>query len=182
MLKKISILWIAFGLIFSSLAFSEEGSSIIHGPFNISWCKNGKFYFEETTNLDYPINFVLECDNIKKVIDKYFIDGANIVNFPNRKVDMTIESVFFQTVQSKRNLFVIVKRTTTHRAERINTNNYDIYVYEYNLQKIISLNSKLMQDANLSGSEGEVGGSEVYFKYKTAAEVKKYINKTYNKK
>ncbi|XKM12768.1 hypothetical protein RCS94_06990 [Orbaceae bacterium ac157xtp] len=180
MFKKISALWIAFGLIFSPLAFCEENSTIIHGPFGINWCKNGKFYFEETNNLDYPINFVLECDNVTRIVDQYASDGANILHFSNRKFDIEIESVFFQKVQSKRNLFIIVKRRTTHKAERINADDYDIYVYEYHPQKIITLNNKLMEDINLNGSEGEVGGEEVYFKYKTDAEVKKYINETYN--
>lgn len=171
------------GLFFSSLVFSQQEISIVQGPFNISWCENGNFYFEETSDLDYPINFVLQCRNSKIIVDKYYIDGANIVYSSNgEKVDMSIESVFFQKIQSKSNLFVIVKRVSTHKAERINTNDYDIYVYEYKPQKIISLNKKMMKDMNLSGSEGEIGGEYIYFKYKTAAEVKKYINQTYNLK
>lgn len=53
-----------------------------------------------------------------------------------------------------------------HRAERINTNDYDIYVYEYKPQKIISLNKKMMKDINLSGCEGEVGGEYIILKIK----------------
>jgi hypothetical protein len=52
MLNKISVLWLAFGLIFSFSAFSEEGATIIYGPFNIFWCKKGAYCY-------WPIKYML---------------------------------------------------------------------------------------------------------------------------
>jgi len=82
MVKRIYILCIIFNLFFSSFVFSQQNDTIIHGPFNISWCNDGQFYFEENTDLEYPINFILECGGDKKIIDQYYVDGANdFINF-----------------------------------------------------------------------------------------------------
>ncbi|WP_392551892.1 hypothetical protein RHO14_10495 [Orbus wheelerorum] len=183
MLKALHILCVVLCLVFSSFVFSQQNDTIIHGPFNISWCDNGKFYFQDTSDLEYPINFILECGSDKKIIDKYYVDGANFVILSNgQKPDMSIESVFLQKIGSKKNLFVIVKRNITHRALGINGDDYRVYAYENASKNIIQLDTHLMTDSNLWGFEGESDGKESHFKYKTAAEVKKYINETYNKK
>jgi len=183
MVKRIYILCIIFNLFFSSFVFSQQNDTIIHGPFNISWCNDGQFYFEENTDLEYPINFILECGGDKKIIDQYYVDGANFITLSNgQKPDMNIESVFFEKVGLKKHLFVIIKRNITHRALGINGDDYRVYAYENDSQNIIQLDKHIMTDSNLWGFEGESDGEESHFKYKTAADVKKYINETYNKK
>ncbi|WP_392562450.1 hypothetical protein RHO12_02925 [Orbus sturtevantii] len=183
MLKILHILCVVSCLLFSTFIFSHQNETIVHGPFNISWCGNGQFYFEETHDLEYPIHFILECGDEKKIIDRYYVDGANFIILSNRqKPDMGIESVFFQEIGSKKHLFVIIKRNITHRALGINGDDYRVYAYENSPKNIIQLDKNIMKDNNLSGFEGESDGEESHFKYKTAAEVKKYIKETYNKK
>ncbi|KFA58289.1 hypothetical protein GAPWKB11_1786 [Gilliamella apicola] len=177
MLKKISILWIAFGLIFSSLAFSEEGSSIIHGPFNISWCINGELVF--TRKNDGSVDFILKyIDDSKlekfQVIDNYEIEGS----------EPQVESLFFNTVLNTRTVFVIISWEINSHGAGTYGKLYQVYAYNKSPNKNNQFikNMTLYHDRKLTGIEGVIDSNISSFKYKTAAEVKKYINKTYNKK
>jgi hypothetical protein len=42
-----------FWVDFSFSAFSEEGATIIYGPFNIFWCKKGAYCY-------WPIKYMLQ--------------------------------------------------------------------------------------------------------------------------
>lgn len=183
-MKKFIILLISltYFIIFPIQA-KESKNHIEHGPFNLSWCHNGQFYFERMTDLDYPINFVLVCGNNKRIIDRYYVEGADLIysSKNEKQINMEVISTFFHKINEEKFLFVMIKRHGTHTGVGINADDYTIYPYKYDREHIIA-SAKDFADNNFFGVEGQLEWKEVHFKYKTADEVKKYLDKTYNNK
>jgi hypothetical protein len=177
MLKKIGVLWLVFGLIFSSLAFSEEGATIIHGPFNISWYKNGELFFTRKDN--GSVDFVL------KYLDDFKLEKFQIIdNYEIEDGEPQVESVFFDKVLKDKTVFVIISWEINSRGVGTYGKLYQVYAYNKsnNKENKFVKNMTLYHDRELTGMEGMSDSTISSFKYKTATEVKKYINKTYNKK
>ncbi|WP_392562452.1 hypothetical protein RHO12_02935 [Orbus sturtevantii] len=176
MLKTLHMLCIVLCLVFSSFVFSQQNDPIMHGPFKTNLYNDGELYFEQTSNFEYPINFVLkyQCDReIKKyIIDRYSHNGG----VPE------IESLFFYKINEVPYVFTIVLWNINHRGIGTYGQYYQVYGYKKNNGNILIKDETIEYDNNLSGIEGSDNGEESHFKYKTAAEVKKYIKETYNKK
>lgn len=107
--------------------------------------------------------------NIKDIVDKYDVNGG----------DPEIVSVFFAKVHNKKYIFTIIKWRDYHAALQMNGYDYQIYAYTINNLGKLRLDKEISNDPNLSGNEGEFDGKDVFFKYKTAAEVKRYLKLKY---
>jgi hypothetical protein len=75
-------------------------------------------------------------------------------------------------------VIVLVSWRQEHRAENISGRLYQVYGYSYRGEKLIP-NSKIIDDQDLSGEDGEFNGEEVHFKYKDAASIKEYLKNKY---
>ncbi|WP_392561734.1 hypothetical protein RHO12_11520 [Orbus sturtevantii] len=177
MLKRLFFLYFIFGLLFfSTTAVSQQNNAIEQGPFSISLVCGGKILFERKD--DDSIDFILKYkddSNFEKIyqIDNYEIEGGN----------PEIESVFFFPVLKNENIFVIVSWEINSRGVGTYGKLYQIYAYtKSNDNSKLIKNITLYDDKNLTGIDGTSDWEESDFKYKTAAEVKKYIKETYNKK
>jgi len=177
MLKKLYFLYFIFCLLlFSTTAISQQNDTIIHGPFETNLYNHGELYFEKTSNFEYPVNFVLKyrCDKgVKKyIIDRYSHNGG----IPE------ISSLFFHKINGISYIFTIVIWNINHRGIGTYGQYYQVYGYKKNNEGILIKDEIFEYDNNLSGIDGSDNGLESHFKYKTATDVKKYINKTYSKK
>jgi len=177
MLRKLYFLYFIFCLLlFSTTAISQQDNTIIQGPFSTNLIRGGELFFERKT--DDSIDFILKYkdgSNLKtQLIDNYEIEGG----------DPEIESVFFFPVLKHKNIFVIVSWEINSRGVGTYGKLYQVYAYTKsndNNAKLIK-NINLYNDQKLTGIDGTSDWEESHFKYKTAADVKKYINETYNKK
>lgn len=184
---------ILIGLFYNISGFAEiSDNQIIQGPFKTSLYPNGKIYFtrkeEDQNTIEqkcYPISFFLE--NVqngvvqKEKIDQYEEDGG----CPE------IKSVFFSNIKNKKYIFVMVVWDSNHAGIGMNGDLYQTYAYTKNDKGILSFDKKISDDKNLSGFEGYdncktdinpegVKDCDVSYKYKTAADIKKYLKQKYH--
>lgn len=187
-MKKL-IFIIFFSLFLSNNIFAQYQDNqklpfIIHGPFATPLYENGKIYFEKTLDENYPINFVLEYfksnEKNKFIIDRYAADGANIIELPEKDIDMEVVSVFFYTIQKEDYIFTLVRRGVIHKGIGLYGDAYKVYAYTKDKDGILKLDEKIANDNNLSGIEGISNWKETHFKYKTVKEIKKYIDKIHS--
>lgn len=89
-------------------------------------------------------------------------------------------SVFFYKIHNKKHIVTIIKWRDYHQALKINGYDYQIYAYSINKLDKLALNKQVSNDPNLSGSDGEYNGKDVFFKYKTASDVKRYLKYKYH--
>lgn len=162
----------AFYNVFASAQVTNN--QIIQGPFKTDLFPRGKIYFQKTSDINRPVNFILEYQqngkDIKDIIDKYDVNGG----------DPEIVSVFFAKVHNKKYIFTIIKWRDYHAALQMNGYDYQIYAYTINNLGKLGLDKRISNDPNLSGNEGEFDGKDVFFKYKTAVEAKHYLKKKYH--
>lgn len=171
------VLCAILGVFFSSLVFSQQDASIVHGPFNISWCSSGELFF--TRKGDGSVDLILKyIDGTKlektQIIDTYYSEGG----------DPQVESIFFDSILNDKNIFVIISWEINSRGAGTYGKLYQVYAYNKSNNKDNKFvkNMTLYHDRKLTGIDGVSDSNISSFKYKTAAEVKKYINETYNLK
>ncbi|WP_271789606.1 hypothetical protein [Commensalibacter communis] len=184
---------VLIGVVYSIIGFAQAmPEKIIQGPFKTALYPNGKIYFtreDEDENAAvqtcHPISFFLEKNqnNLqqKDKIDFYEVDGE----CPE------IKSVFFGNIHNKKYIFVMVIRNSNHPGAGMDGDFYQIYAYTKNKEGILSLDRIISGDGNLSGFDGgrdcksyanPDGNDDCYvnYKYKTAADVKKYLKQKYH--
>lgn len=61
-----------------------------------------------------------------------------------------------------------------HRAENISGTSYQVYAYSIHNDGMVN-NKKISDDPELCGDEGDFSGETLYFKYKHAASIKRYL-------
>lgn len=184
--KLLISFFILTGLFYNNIGFSQTtNNQIIQGPYKTSLYPEGKIYFQKTNDFENPISFIVDYNvdgkNIKYIVDKYSHEGAA----------PEIKSVFFGTIHHKQYIFVMIVWSVNHSGIGMRGNVYQIYAYAKNNKGILSLDKQISNDDNLSGMDGYenckavanpdgVVNCAVSFKYKTAAEVKKYLKQTYH--
>jgi len=164
-MKKIISFFCFLLISFVSIAQSNE---IVQGPFNIDEGKS--IYFKKERNENYPLGLYFDLNGQSRKIDTYETDGAP----PN------VDTVFFEKIKGVKNVIVLVSWHQQHSAEKINGYSYQVYGYKYNGTQLIT-NEDIVNDSALNGLDGEFNGEEVFFKYKDAASIKKYLRSKYGK-
>lgn len=146
--------------------FSFSNTDIVQGPFKITL--SDKVYFQTEADDDYPLALYILSDNKSKRIDTYETEGGK----------PAVQTVFFMTIDGKKNVIVLISWEQLHRAENINGNFFRVYGYVYEKNNLI-VNKKINSDPNLSGQDGDFSGEQLFFKYKNAKAIKEYILKKY---
>lgn len=146
--------------------FSFSNAEIVQGPFNIT--QNDKIYIQTEADDDYPLALYILNHNKSKRIDTYETEGGKPV----------VQTVFFMTIDGKKNVIVLISWEQLHRAENINGKFFRVYGYVYDKNNLI-VNNKINSDPNLSGQDGDFSGEQLFFKYKNAKAIKEYILKKY---
>lgn len=171
---KFFILLGIFFIPLNSHAQENPKVEIIQGPFKTDLFPKGEIYFQKTNNINKPVNFILKYKKnekiIKNTIDQYEVNGG----------DPEIVSVFFDKIYNKKHIFIIIKWRDYHQALKMNGYDYQIYAYSINKLGKLALNQQVSNDPNLSGSDGDYDVKDIVFKYKTAADVKRYLKYKYH--
>lgn len=191
--KALISFFVLIGLFYNISGFAQiSDNQIVQGPFKTSLYPNGKIYFtrkEEGQNTIeqkcYPISFFLE--NVqngaaqKQKIDQYDEEGG----CPE------IKSVFFSNIKNQKYIFVMVVWDSYHAGIGTHGDVYQTYAYTKNDKGMLSLDKAISNDNNLSGFNGEdncktdinpdgVRNCYENYKYKTAADIKKYLKQKYH--
>ncbi|WP_304165683.1 hypothetical protein [Lonsdalea britannica] len=158
MLKIFTV--IALVLTFRCHASTE--SIYVQGPFNI--VQDSRIYIKEENDANRPLGLYFEKKGHAIKIDSYDVNGGS----PN------IETVFFVTLGGVKHVVVLVSWHVMHRAERISGTSYQVYGYSLHDDGMVN-NKEISDDPELCGEEGEFSGESLYFKYKNAASIKRYL-------
>lgn len=182
MKKLITTIYILGCLTYSFTSHAQTvPNEVIQGPFKTDLYPDGKIYFEkenDATNNDpcQTIAFILEYkqdNHIKKEqIDEYSEDGACV----------ELASVFFAKVHNKSYIFVMQKWGHNMPSVDISNDFYTTTAYTKDQDGSLIIDSKMFNDPNLSGTDGYVDDGvrhRLYYKYKTAAAIKKYLKQKY---
>jgi len=157
----------ALGFIFSFIPFSSIAQSeIVQGPFKID--EGGSVYIKREIYVNYPLDLYFKINGKSSKVDDYEVDGDN----PH------LETVFFTKINNKKNVIILISWQQLHAAENINGTSYQVYAYTY-CNRHLTLNAIITNDNNLNGLDGEFNGEELFFKYKNALKIKKYLNSHY---
>jgi len=194
MKQKILIRFLVLiGVVYNTIGFAKAmPEKIIQGPFETALYPNGKIYFTREDDDEnavvqtcHPISFLLEKNQNslqqKEKIDLYEEEGG----CPE------IKSVFFGNIRNKKYILVMVSWDSKHLGAGTDGEFYQTYAYTKNKEGILSLDRIISDDGNLSGFEGgnncksdinPDGDDDCYmkYKYKTAADVKKYLKQKYH--
>ncbi|WP_024549782.1 hypothetical protein [Siccibacter turicensis] len=146
----------------STLASPE----VIQGPFTIDAADT--VFIQRETDKDYPLGLYWQSERGVVRVDTYPVEGD----------EPTVESVFFTTIQNRKNVIVLLSWHQVHRAEGINGYAWQVYGYIYENHTLVS-NSLINNDPQLRGFDGELGGAESVFKYKNAAAIKSRLQQQY---
>lgn len=139
---------------------------MIQGPFIIE--AGYTVFIRREDNKDYPLGLYLKGERGVLRVDTYPAEG----NEP------TVESIFFTTIQNRKNIIVLLSWHQVHRAEGINGHAWQAYGYTYVNHTLVT-NSLINNDPQLRGFDGELGGTESVFKYKNAAAIKSRLQQQY---
>lgn len=154
-------------IILSFISFlSIAQSEIVQGPFKID--DDGSVYIKREVDVNYPLGLYLDSNGNSSKVDDYEVDGDN----PH------VETVFFTKINNQKNVIILISWKQFHAAENINGTSYQVYAYTY-YKRHLTLNATITNDDNLNGLDGEFNGEELFFKYKNASEIKKYLNSHY---
>ncbi len=101
----------------------------------------------------------------RSIFARYSIEGGNPF----------VESLFFDRIDGKPNVFVIVSWQINNRGEGTYGKLYQVYAYNTNFDGALIVNPLISNDSHMTGIDGIEHGEQSYFQYKTAADVKKYL-------
>jgi hypothetical protein len=101
----------------------------------------------------------------RSVFARYSIEGG----------EPFVESLFFDKIDGKTNVFAIISWQINHQGEGTYGKLYQVYAYNINSDGTLIENSLVSNDDHLTGIDGVEQGQESKFRYKTAADVKKYL-------
>ncbi|MFP1746349.1 hypothetical protein ACLED8_09960 [Lonsdalea quercina] len=146
--------------------YAGTESNFVQGPFEIS--QDSRVSIKKENDVNQPLGLYFENKGHVMKIDGYDVNGG----FPN------IETVFFITLNGVKNVVVLVSWNVMHRAERISGTSYQVYGYAIQ-DGGMTRNTKITDDPKLWGDEGEFSGEKLYFKYKNAAAIKRYLLRKY---
>ncbi|CAI3937689.1 hypothetical protein [Commensalibacter communis] len=156
-------------------------NEIIQGPFRTNLYPEGKIYFEKENDATpddscQTIAFILEykqANQLKKEkVDEYYGNGGCV----------KLASVFFAKVHNKNYIFVMQKWEHHLSGVGIDNDEYETSAYTKNKKGKLIIDADLSADPNFSGIDGIVDDDVHHrrcYKYKTAAEVKKYLKQKY---
>lgn len=151
-------------LLCSTLSHSQNG--LVQGPFKIDSDKS--IYIKSESDVNYPLSLYFESNGVSQKVDSYEVDGDN----PH------VETVFFEKIDGVKNVIVLMSWHQLHSAEKISGNSYRVYGYKYIGDGLV-INSRIKNDQNLNGMDGDFGSTFLKFKYKDAASIKQYIRGGY---
>ncbi|CAI3927563.1 unnamed protein product [Commensalibacter communis] len=169
----------------SNLSYAQETqqNDIIQGPFKTSLYPEGKIYFVKENDATpddrcQMIAFMLEYkqDHIvkKEKIDEYEENGGCV----------EVASVFFDKIHNKPYIFVMQKwEHSFPPAIQMGSDSYEIRAYTKNKEGKLVIDADVSADPNFEGIDGIVDDDvnpERHYKYKTAADVKRYLKKKYH--
>ncbi|CAI3945993.1 unnamed protein product [Commensalibacter communis] len=189
---KLFIFFLIIGSSYNHTGFSEtRNSQIIQGPFKTDLYLNGEIYFtrkedNNTTIIQkcYPITFFL------KYTKNNVVKQEKVAQYTQNGGCPEVRSVFFGNLYNKKYIFVMIIWDSDHDGVGMKGDFYQTYAYTKNKEGILSLDKTISDDELLSGFEGydncksdinPEGIKDCYetYKYKTAAEVKKYLKQKY---
>jgi len=155
------------GLSFLVLSFyTVAQSDIVQGPFKLD--DESSVYIKKDSDINYPLGLYFESNGNHYKVDSYEVDG----DLPN------VETVFLVNIYKQNNVIVLISWKQRHSAEKINGVSYQVYDYKYSSNHL-DINTSIKNDQNLNGLDGVFNGEELHFKYKNAAEIKKYLESHY---
>jgi len=163
-------------LFFSYNSYAQEGSSkVVQGPFKTNLFPGGEIYFEkgkQDINSCEPTKFILKYKNNNQVKIKKIDEYGSDPFCPE------LVSVFFYKIHNKDYIFVIIKRHIDLWMEKIDMDEYQVIAYK-NENGILAKDDKISKDPRFSGDDGIFHDRNKIFKYKTAADVKRYLKQKY---
>lgn len=163
-------------LLFSYNSYAQD-NKIIQGPFKTDLFQNGEIYFEkgqQNINECHSIDFILKYKNNDQLkITK--IDEYEIAPFCPELL-----SVFFYKLHNKQYIFTITKTHCDTLPEHVDMDLYQIFAYTKNNNGVLVKDKKISDNPDLIGEEGLQFNKKVTFKYKTAADVKRYLKEKYH--
>ncbi|CAI3946010.1 unnamed protein product [Commensalibacter communis] len=154
---------------------------VIQGPFKTDLYPGGKIYFEKINNekiiddcrnVAFMLEYKQDNHTITDQIDKYYENGACV----------EIASVFFAKIKNRNYIFVMQKWEISLRAAGVYSDIYEINAYTKNKEGKLVIDTDISSDPNFEGVDGIVDDDEHprrYYKYKTAAAIKKYLKQKY---
>lgn len=163
---------------FSNTGYAQDNKAgdIIQGPFKTDLFPGGEIFFEngqQNINECHSIDFILKYKNNNQFkitkIDEYEIDPF----CPE------LLSVFFYKLHNQQYIFTIIKRHFDVLTEHVDMDSYDILAYTKNNNGVLVKDKKISDNPDLTGEEGLQFNKKVTFKYKTAADVKRYLRQKY---
>ncbi|CAM2170688.1 hypothetical protein BLAT2472_230004 [Burkholderia latens] len=86
----------------------------------------------------------------------------------------TVESIFYMRLRGRINVFSIVAWDINNRGDGTYGQLYQVYAYHFDENGVLVENKRVSRDDLMSGVDGYVEGRESQFRYKTAADVKRY--------
>lgn len=157
-----------FGLsLLVSSFYTLAKTDIVQGPFSLD--NDSSIYIKKEDNVNYPLALYFETNGNDIKVESYEVDGS----------EPHVETVFFTKINNQKNVIVLISWKQRHSAENINGTAYQVYGYDYYLNRI-SINHFIKNDRNLNGLDGDFNGEQLYFKYKNAATIKSYLQSNYN--
>lgn len=162
----------------SNTGYAQENkaSEIIQGPFKTDLFPGGEIFFEKgkpDINNCQPTRFIL------KYKDNNQIKIENIDEYGSDPFCPELVSVFFYKLHDKRYIFTIIKRHINVGMEGIDTDEYRITAYSKNSNSVLVKDKKISDNPKFVGNDGLYHNKNVTFKYKTAADVKRYLRQKY---
>ncbi|WP_156432220.1 hypothetical protein [Burkholderia latens] len=86
----------------------------------------------------------------------------------------TVESIFYMRLRGRINVFSIVAWDINNRGDGTYGRLYQVYAYHFDENGVLVENKRVSRDDLMSGVDGYVEGRGSQFRYKTAADVKRY--------
>ncbi|CAI3940936.1 unnamed protein product [Commensalibacter communis] len=167
---------------YSFISYAQTATNeVIQGPFKTDLYPGGKIYFVKENDATpddkcQTIAFMLEYkqnNQLKKEkIEEYEENGGCV----------ELASVFFAKIHNKSYIFVMQKWEHSMPAIGLYGNSYEIHAYTKNKEGKLVMDTNISGDPNFSGTDGTVDEGMHHmrhYKYKTAAEVKKYLKQKY---
>ena len=168
-MKKIVFCFLFF------IAFAIFADDVVQGPFKIPGSDSFIVVKKVNKIIDGESYPYLNLDVINSNGEGYTLD-----EYEHEGGEPKIESAFFVKDKSEPSIYTIVSWLNIHRAERINATYYQVFSYDVDESGVYKLNTKISNDKQLRGFDGDVQGESVTFSYKTAGDVRRYVKDKYN--
>ncbi|VVE19627.1 hypothetical protein [Pandoraea fibrosis] len=123
------------------------------------------------------LNIYTNCQSSHKKIE--------VATFQTEGSAPHVESVFFQKIRGRENVFAIVSWKINSRGDGTYGTYYEVHAYQEDSGGVISENHVVSENQHMSGIDGYQMGQESIFPYKTATDVRGFWRKndsTYFKK